>query len=231
MLIKEKLIKDIYLNLCGDLMGKIREHEYPEIGLKEAVEYVTPIVKKYGGKISRKGFEKEIDKHGGWLSKIVNSLKGYGLIDGRGIYRATDLTQTIVLSPIESEREKALGKICLNYEILGMMHKEFKDNVPEKEAVSVFLKEKLGADWSEARKSAPTLLNLYKEAFSYIKSVKEEVAPPEPTPPPSEIEEIRFGDIYVRLPKENLQEAWKKTKRMIDIYLGMKPEETSEEEG
>jgi len=184
-------------------MGKAGEYNYPDIKMQDAIEFVTPIVKKFGGKISRDGFEKEIDKHGGRLSNIIGSLKGYGLLEGRGIYRVTELAQTIILSPLSNEREKAIGKCCLNYEIMSIMYEEFGGNIPEKEAVSVFLKEKIGVDWSEARKNAASLLNLYKGAIPYIKTVIDEVgydnAPPLP-PPSIGIDEIRFGDILIRLP-------------------------------
>lgn len=38
------------------------------------------------------------------------------------------------------------------------------------------------------------------------------------------LEEFKFGSVKIFLPKEETVEAWKKTKRMMDIYLGIEEE-------
>ena len=147
--------------------------------------------------------KKEIDKHGGQLSAIISSLKGYGLIEGRGIYRVTELAQKIILSPLLNEKEKAIGKSYLKYEIIRIIYEEFEGNIPEKEAVSIFLKDKIGVDWSKARKNTTPLLNLYKDAIPYIKTVIDDMDNDNLGKTPSTstgIDEIRFGDIFIRLP-------------------------------
>lgn len=35
------------------------------------------------------------------------------------------------------------------------------------------------------------------------------------------LEEFKFGSVKILLPKEETIEAWKKTKKMMDIYLGI----------
>ena len=41
----------------------------------------------------------------------------------------------------------------------------------------------------------------------------------------TEVISFRDGGIELRLPKENLKEAWEKAKRMIDIYAGVEPQQ------
>ena len=81
-------------------MREICEYSYPSIGINDAVEYITLIVKKHGGKISLRGLERR-SLGEGWLNSIISSLKDYELIEGKGVFSATDIVQTIVLLPIE----------------------------------------------------------------------------------------------------------------------------------
>jgi len=37
----------------------------------------------------------------------------------------------------------------------------------------------------------------------------------------SGVEEFKLGDVRIWLPKENIREVWRKTKKIVDIYLEM----------
>lgn len=166
---------------------------------------------------------------GGFLTKLA-CMRAYGLIEKRGL-KVTDVGKRLTYGATEEERDKALEEAILNIPLWKEFFSRWGVNPP---AVDfwVDLGKITGLEAPDAQKAEKIVRNAYLDDIRYLKVQKE----PEKggkgmgeqdqidtsKAKPATLEEIKFGEtIRIWLPKENTQEAWKKAKRMIDIYLGV----------
>lgn len=198
---------------------------YENFGLNEASDELT-VAKLLGH---------ETNKSGAFLYKM-SYMRAYGLVEKRGL-KATELTKKLTYDPDENERNNALKQILLNIPLWQELYGKFGKTLNTSN-LWVELTKIAGLEAPEAQKAQENVRNAYLADFQYLKEEKK----PEkggndmqgqdnidtnnanlPQPKVSAgLEEIKFGDnLRIWLPKENTQEAWKKAKRMIDIYLGV----------
>jgi len=225
-------------------LPKLNNTSYPYIKLSRAIEIARRICEApYKGEISVSGLAQELkmsDKGGGFLY-LVASLRDYGLVDGTGTLRATEMAKKIIAgTPEEMSRSRA--ESFLKVELFRNLKEKIGTEVPAIEQFSVVLRDLTKADPLKVKTVAETIRNLYLDGVPCIKSLEEgkkgeSGMPNEPpkgqldtsmaTPPM--LEELKFGEnVRIWLPKENIKEAWTKAKKMIDIYLGV---EKHKEEG
>jgi len=225
-------------------MPKLSNTSYPYIKLGRAIEIVRRICEApYKGEISVSGLAQELkmsDKGGGFLY-LVASLRDYGLVDGTGTLRATEMAKKIVAgTPEEMSRSRA--ESFLKVELFRNLKEKIGTEVPATEQFSVVLRDLTRADPLKVKNVAETIRNIYLDGVPYLKSLEETKKgefgmPSEPSKGQVDtsaatlptLEELKFGDnVRIWLPKENIKEAWTKAKKMIDIYLGV---EKHKEEG
>jgi hypothetical protein len=199
---------------------------YEKFGADEASDQLT-VAQLLGHKT---------DKSGAFISKLAD-LRSYGLITSRGI-KVTDMGKKLTYDPSDKERNNALKEALLNVPLWKEFFSRFGKSLPTSD-FWVELTKITGLEAPEAKRVEETVKNAYLADFQYLKEEKE----PEKggkgmegadninrdQAKPATLEELKFGDnVRIWLPKENIQEAWKKAKRMIDIYLGV---EKHKEEG
>lgn len=173
------------------------------------------------------------EKGGGFLY-LVASLRDYGLVEGTGTLRATDMAKKIVAgTPEEMSINRA--ESFLKVELFRSLKEKIGTEIPETEQFSVILRDLTKIDPLKVKNVAETIRNLYLDGVPYIKSLEEakkgeaEMAKESAVgridtsaARPPTLEELKFGDnVRIWLPKENIKEAWEKAKKMIDIYLGV----------
>lgn len=168
---------------------------------------------------------------GAFLRKIA-ALRAYGLIEKRGI-RVTELGKKLTYDPSEQERNEALKQAILNIPLWKEFYGKWGVNLPTSN-FWVQLGKITGLEAPDAKKLENIVKKAYLDDIRYLKPEKKpeeediDVVPEDTidteTTIPIGLEEFRFGDIRIWLPKEKTQEAWKKTKKMLDIYLGIEEE-------
>lgn len=192
---------------------------YEKFGADEAPDQLT-VAQLLGHKT---------DKSGAFISKLAD-LRAYGLITSRGL-KVTDLGKKLTYDPSDKERNNALKQALLNVPLWKEFYSRFSKSLPTSD-FWVELTKITGLEAPEAKRAEENVRNAYLADFQYLKEEKE----PENggkgmsdqdninknQAKPAALEEIKFGEnMRIWLPKENTQEAWKKAKRMIDIYLGV----------
>jgi hypothetical protein len=213
---------------------------YPYIKLSRAIEIARRICESpYKGEISVSGLAQELkmsEKGGGFLY-LVASLRDYGLVEGTGTLRATEIARKIVAGTPE-EMSKSRAESFLKVELFKSLKEKIGTEVPETEQFSVILRDLTKADPLKVKNVAETIRNLYLDGVPYIKALEEarkeeikmtkETATAQvdmPIAKPPTLEELKFGEnVRIWLPKENIKEEWKKAKKMVDIYLGIEEE-------
>lgn len=166
---------------------------------------------------------------GTWLYKLAD-MRNFGLLEKRTI-KATKLAEKFTYGTL-AEKEKAINTAILNIPLWQELYSKYGVELP-KSNFWVQLQKITGLDPLEAQKHADSVRKAYLADIRYYKPEKEDIDGDDEVDNdaidtkiaiPIGLEEFRFGDIRIWLPKEGTQEAWDKTKKMLDIYLGMKEE-------
>ena len=158
----------------------------------------------------------------------------FGLVEtGGGEVRWTELAKQIIHGKgeeITRAKERATRRVKLFGDIFEKYGPSFTDD-----NLRLFLKDNATVDIAEANSLAPVVGKLLKKHLSYLSPIppgagererlqsgKEESS----ARSPSNIEEFRLGtNVLVQLPREDTLQVWAKTKRALDILLGVVDEE------
>lgn len=166
---------------------------------------------------------------GSWLHKLAD-MRSYGLLEKRTI-RATRLAEKFT-SGTEEDKQKAINEAILKIPLWREFYEKFGKQLQESN-FWVQLQKFTGVSNIEAQKHADSVRKAYLQDIRYYNpEIEESEMTQEPTAGeidtkmaiPMGLEEFRFGEIKIWLPKEGTLDAWKKTKKMIDIYLGAEEE-------
>jgi hypothetical protein len=170
----------------------------------------------------------------------LGSLRTYGLIEGRGKIKVSDLGKHLTFPENEEELMNAIVEAVRKVPLWKMFFDTFTAKGADLPTDTLWmnLRRIVGEDKlppEEAKNKANILRKAYFEDLKYykleFKPKKEEKKmdagkiDTSKAKTPSAIEELKFGDnVRIWLPKEGIKEAWKKAKKMIDIYLGIEKE-------
>ena len=169
----------------------------------------------------------------------LGSLRSYKLIGGRGKIRVSNLGKRLTYPENEGELMDAIVEAVRNIPLWKTFFDTFTEKGEDLPADTLWmnLRQIIGEDRlppEEAKNKAKIVRKAYFEDLKYYKpefKPKEEKHKLEPdkidkdTAIPERFEEFKFGNIRIWLPKEGTQEAWKKSKKMMDIYLGIEEED------
>lgn len=176
------------------------------------------------------------DKSGGFLAKLAD-MRSYGLITSRGV-KVTDLGKKLTYGLNDQEKNEAFKEALVNVPLWKELYSKFGKTLPSSNFWAN-LKDITGLEAPDAQRIEEIVRNSYLDDFQYVKEEKKLEKGDKSMEgadninrdqaKPATLEELKFGDnVRIWLPKENIQEAWKKAKKMIDIYLGV---EKHKEEG
>lgn len=202
-------------------MSKIGKYRFPTITLSNAIGIADLIIKQFRGSITTSGLAQALDmaeKGGGFLHKM-SALREYGLVEGRGEIRTTELAERIVLPDSAADASKAAVDAFLGVELLTELDIRLGDDVPEVERMAILLGE-ITRDRIQSRKNAHTIRRIYADYVTYLKDAHavgafdQERSPPvqpggeaqlqaksQPSGPIQESQiELRAGKMHLSLP-------------------------------
>lgn len=182
-------------------------------------------------------------KSGTFLAKIA-SMRDYGVLDGRGKLRVTDIGEAIAFNRDQTKFNDALIRAVNKIPLWHMLFEKYTQNgqdIPDAD-FWLTLKESCDLTIEEAKIVAPNVRNAYKEDIKLIiisKPIPNNVEnngeskqpsnnltqqpqnpPQQPQQPATEgMIPMGYGDVKVYLPKEGTAEAWNKLKKMVDAYI------------
>src|SRR5437773_2006700 len=207
-------------------MGSLGREDYPDIPLETAITYLAKASRVLSEGIDRDGFAQALDlKSGsGGFARVLSSLRRYGLIEGHGTFKTTDLATQIVHGFTQQDKDKARAQAWLKIDIIREIYQRYKTSVPDKGGEFLaFLSKLTGADPQEVRSKSDFLHGLIVDSMKDLKTLQDQVSVESGTQPsnsstPSEqvtpttnpgLLDARIGDVYIRVPStmEGLETA------------------------
>jgi hypothetical protein len=220
---------------------KLENYTYPYIKLSRAIGIARRACgAPYNGEISVSGLAQELSmsETGGGFLYLVAALRDYGLMEGTGNLRATEIAKKIVAGTSE-EMSINRAESFLKVELFRKLKEKIGIEVPETAQFSVILRDLTQADPLKVKKVAKTIRNLYLDGVPYIKSAIEEEKEEKKltsqesgdkidankAKPAEGIEQLTLGaNIKVWLPKGDKESA-KKAIQLIKLYSGITEED------
>lgn len=118
--------------------------EYPYISFDESLELADKI-KAAGGRVDKKQMQEILKKKGGWLAIQVSSLRRWGLIEGRGESKLTELYKRIRTPEVEGDDSFAKQEAFLNIPLFKTIYEDYKEHgLPQEPYFTNKLKNKYG---------------------------------------------------------------------------------------
>jgi hypothetical protein len=149
-------------------MAKIGNYSYPDISIPEASRITKIIYDFPSHSMSVKMLSEKlgISPRGGWTGMILFSLKKYGLVDGRGTLRVTELGEKLV-NP-KNGQELALTKetVFKKIDLWTKIKNDYGEKAPSSEFWG-YLAEKLPVDRTTAQSKAEKIAKLYTESYTF----------------------------------------------------------------
>lgn len=142
--------------------------DYPVIKFSKAFR-VAEIIQQCGGYASPKTLETELNARGGNLARQIASAKRWGLIDGHGVLKLTELAKKILFPKNEGEVEEAKRDAFDNVEFFKNIYERFEGNFPEDKLFKNILIREHQLKPQEAIK----VVNLIKDAVSGLSANEE----------------------------------------------------------
>lgn len=182
--------------------------------------------------------EHKSPKSGTFLRKIA-AMRAYGIADGRGNIRVTDLGQKLSSPTIdENTRNDAMIQAINNIPLWHILYEKYtKTNTPiPNDFYITDLTQHCDLTIEEARKIAPEILKDFKDDTKFIMMSSTLQSAPSGNPqnprsggsnsphPDEDVLEITYGKYGLRLPKDEAEkeEVGEILKGMIDLALGKK---------
>ncbi len=152
-------------------------------------------------------------------------LRAYGLIEGHGGIKVSDLAKRIAYPKPDNpkDRAEAYKEAVLRIPLWKDFFSKWGTSIP-KDQFWAQLAKMTGLEAPQAQKIEETVRNAYQVDIRDIPAqgtsmMTQQTETQKSQEPAKDTETFTFGSIQVLLPKENAKEAWLKAKKMIDIYL------------
>lgn len=124
-------------------MAKLGTYSYPDIRFGDAVEIAGRILSKFRGAVTVKGLAWELGmaENSGTLFAKVAALRDFGLVEGRGELRVSDLARKIIHPTTPEERRRYSIMAFQRVELLRALHERFDGETPDDTSLLVGLEE------------------------------------------------------------------------------------------
>lgn len=152
-------------------LGKLGNWSYPYIKVSKAFDIASIIcASPYNGEISVSGLAQErgLKERTGGFGNLVKTLKDYGLVEGRGTLKATELAKKIIVGTTE-EKSASKAESFLRIRLFEEINKRVGINVPERQSFSNLLGEITKEDRLKITNKTSTIRNLYLDGSRYLK--------------------------------------------------------------
>jgi hypothetical protein len=201
-------------------MPKAGPYEFPIRDLDSCIEYLRKADKnQVGESFTREEFGSLVEKSSksGPFGALVGAMNQYGLVEARrGQIQLTELARRILFGQPD-EANDAKKKAVLN---IGLFTEICSEYGPQ--ATNEDIRAFLGEHTKDAQDKAAEIGSVFRAVSHYIEldgKGNQTVVTEEK--PQFGFEEYRLGGgIQVRLPKQEIHKAWKRTKKAMDTLLG-----------
>lgn len=124
-------------------MAKLGTYSYPDIRFADAVEIAGRVLTKFKGSVTVKGLAWELGmaENSGTLFAKIAALRDFGLVEGRGELRVSDLARKILHPANPEERREASIQALHRVELLRILYDKFGDVSPDDAALLMTLEE------------------------------------------------------------------------------------------
>lgn len=126
-------------------MAKLGSYSYPDIRFGDAVEIAGRVLAKFKGTVTVKGLAWELGmaENSGTLFAKIAALRDFGLVEGRGELRVSDLLRKIYRPVDDQERLEASVQSFQKIELLRNLWEKFQDEEkgPEDSVLLLVLEE------------------------------------------------------------------------------------------
>ncbi len=149
-----------------------RTLEFPTITINAAVD-VAKAVMEHGGFIKDKGTLSEaLNVKGGALAMRITGAKRYGLIEGNGEFKITELGKSIVHPLPDEDPEKAKATAILQIPLFKKLYKTYGSNLPEKKLLKAVLNREYNVQMKATRAAQHVITTNLEEVPSLIDELK-----------------------------------------------------------
>lgn len=151
-------------------MAKLGQYSYPDIRFGDAVEIANRILNKFKGTVSVKGLAWELGmaEGSGTLFAKVAALRDFGLVEGRGELRVSQLAQRVLHPASSEECLEATAEAFQRVELLSQLYTRFEGEVPDDMSLLVGLEEISRAPRDEIVKRAPLIQKHLTDAIRVL---------------------------------------------------------------
>lgn len=124
-------------------MAKLGTYSYPDIRFGDAVEIAGRILSKFRGTVSVKGLAWELGmaENSGTLFAKIAALRDFGLVEGRGELRVSDLARRIIHPANAEEGRQARVQAFQRVDLLRAIYERFEGEVPDDSSLLIALEE------------------------------------------------------------------------------------------
>ncbi|MBI4200008.1 MAG: hypothetical protein HY535_06015 [Chloroflexi bacterium] len=124
-------------------MGKLGTYSYPDIRFGDAVEIAGRILNKFRGTVTVKGLAWELGmaENSGTLFAKSAALRDFGLVEGRGELRVSDLGRRVLLPTSPEEGRQARAQAFQRVDLLRYLYERFEGEAPDDSALLIALEE------------------------------------------------------------------------------------------
>ncbi len=173
-------------------MAKLGTYSYPDIRFGDAVEISARILAKFKGGVGVKGLAWELGmaENSGTLFAKVAALRDFGLVEGRGELRVTDLCRKILHPANPDEGRWARVQSFQRIDLLRALYDKFNGEAPDDSTLLIALEEITKAPREEIIRRFTLIQKHLIDAARIMKSASaaSETAPAanaQPAPSPS----------------------------------------------
>jgi hypothetical protein len=153
-------------------MAKLGNHNIPEITLNKCISVCNIINSKKDRSISRLELSVLINMsaRGGQYSKLINSCKSWGLIDGREFYTITPLAVKVLNPANSNELIISKKELILSNSFFNQLYRKFPNIQHSETSLLQSIEEITGADRSSSIKYENLLRKILFEINPIVKS-------------------------------------------------------------
>ena len=124
-------------------MAKLGTYTYPDIRFGDAVEIAGRILNKFRGTVGVKGLAWELGmaQNSGTLFAKIAALRDFGLVEGRGELRVSDLGRRILHPATPEEGRQTRIQAFQRVDLLRTLYERFEGEAPDDSTLLIGLEE------------------------------------------------------------------------------------------
>lgn len=124
-------------------MAKLGTYSYPDIRFSDAVQIAGRILAKFNGTVGVKGLAWELGmaENSGTLFAKVAALRDFGLVEGRGELRVSDLARKIIHPANDDEGQRSRIEAFQRVDLLRALYERFDGEAPDDSSLLIGLEE------------------------------------------------------------------------------------------